>query len=83
MFYLKMGQPRPLFHFFVYSNNTFYNFLQQINVKKYPSSIWCRDSNLQPLEHESPPITTRPGLPAIVHYGSRAVLNISTLAYLW
>ena len=37
-------------------------FLQQINVKKCLSSIWCRDSNSQPLEHESPPITTRPGL---------------------
>ena len=28
-----------------------------------PSSIQCRNSNLKPLEHESPPITTRPGLP--------------------
>ena len=27
-----------------------------------PSSIWCRDSNSQPLEHECPPITTRLGL---------------------
>ena len=26
-----------------------------------PSSIRCRDSNSQPLKHESPPITTRPG----------------------
>ena len=38
-------------------------FLQQINVKKCRSSIQFLDSNLQPLEHESPPITTRPGLP--------------------
>ena len=36
-------------------------FLQQLNVKKCPSSIQCRDSNSRPLEHESPPITTRPG----------------------
>ena len=28
-----------------------------------PSSIRCRDSNSQPLVHESPHITTRPGLP--------------------
>ena len=28
-----------------------------------PSSIWCRDSNPRLLEHESSPITTRPGLP--------------------
>ena len=36
-------------------------FLQQVNVKKYQSSMWCWDSNLQPLGHKSPPITTRPG----------------------
>ena len=28
-----------------------------------PSSIWCRDSNSQPLDNESPLITTRQGLP--------------------
>ena len=38
-------------------------FLQQINVKKCPSSIWCWDWNPRPFEHESSPITTRPGLP--------------------
>ena len=31
--------------------------------EKCPSSIWCLDLNSQPLEHKSPPITTRPGLP--------------------
>ena len=31
--------------------------------EKYPSSIRCWDSNPWPLEHESPPITTRPGHP--------------------
>ena len=31
--------------------------------EKCPSSIWCRDSNPQPLERESLPIITRPGLP--------------------
>ena len=29
----------------------------------FPSSIRRRDSNPRPLEHESTPITTRPGLP--------------------
>ena len=29
----------------------------------HPSSIWCRDSNSRPLDNDSPPITTRPGLP--------------------
>ena len=28
-----------------------------------PSSIWFRDLNRRPLNHESSPITTRPGLP--------------------
>ena len=30
------------------------------------SSIRCRDSNPRPSQHESPPITTRPGAPAPV-----------------
>ena len=38
-------------------------FLQQINVKQCPSNIQCWDSNSHTLEHESRPITTRPGLP--------------------
>ena len=57
-----MGQPRPLFLFiFVFSQ--ILQFLQQINVKKCPSSIRCWDSNSQPSENKSPPLTTRPGLP--------------------
>ena len=32
-------------------------------MKKCQSSILCWDLNSQPLEHEFPPITTRPGLP--------------------
>ena len=38
-----------------------FQFLQQYNVKKCPSSIRCWDLNPQRLEHESPCITTRPG----------------------
>ena len=37
-------------------------FLQQIYVKECPSSLWCRDLNPQPSEHESPPTTSRPEL---------------------
>ena len=40
-------------------------FLQQINVKKCPSSIQHLDLNPWPLERETSPITTRPGL--LVH----------------
>ena len=51
--------------FFVYfrsfqTNNTIFTTNQ---CEKCPSSIWRWDSNPRPLEHESPPITTRPGLP--------------------
>ena len=52
--------------FFVYSRSFQTNIstiLQQINVKKCRSSKWHLDLNPRPLEHESPPITTRPGLP--------------------
>ena len=58
-----MGQPRPLFHLFSVFFKQTIQFLQQINVKKCPSSIRRWDSNPRPLERESPPITTRPGLP--------------------
>ena len=61
--FFKMGQPRPLFHLFSVFSNKHYKFLQQIYVKKCPSSKWYRDSNPQPSVRESPPITTRPGLP--------------------
>ena len=37
-------------------------FSQQINVKKCSSSIQCWDSNSQPSDYETPPLTTRPGL---------------------
>ena len=65
LFFFKMGQPRPLFHLFSSFQTcitNFTNFTTNRYVKKCPSSIQCRDSNSQPLEHESPPITTRPGL---------------------
>ena len=31
----------------------------------HPSSIWYRDSNSRPLEHESPAVTTRLGPPPV------------------
>ena len=47
--------------FFVY----FCLFKQTLHTnicEKCPSSIWCWDSNPGPWQHESPPISTRPGL---------------------
>ena len=43
-FFKKMGQPQPLFIYFRLFKHTL-QFLPQINVKKCPSSIQCRDSN--------------------------------------
>ena len=34
----------------------------------FTSSIWCRDSNSQPSDYKSPPLTTRPGLPPTIVY---------------
>ena len=64
--FFKYG-PTPasfLFSFSLFKQTI--QFLQQINVKKCPSSIQCRDLNPRPFEHESSPITTRPGLPPTI-----------------
>ena len=60
--FLKMGNPRPLFVYFRLFKQTLH-FLQQIYVKKCPSSIQYWDSNTRPSRHESPSKTTGPGLP--------------------
>ena len=69
-FFSKLGQPRSLLSFlFSRFKQTSLQMLQQINMKKCPSSIQGWDSNPWPSEHESPPITTRPGLPPnYVHF---------------
>ena len=53
-----MGHPRPLFHLF----SIFFLQTILINVKKFPSSIRCRDENSQPSDYESLPLTTIPML---------------------
>ena len=60
------NRPTPASFLFIFGlfNQTL-QFLQQIYVKKCPSSIRYRDLNPWPSERESPPITTRPGLPPI------------------
>ena len=47
------------------TNNTFFYNKSMWKMSKCPSSIRCRDSIPRIFEHESSPITTRPGLPAI------------------
>ena len=53
----------PLFHSIF--SSCFILFISILS-KKSPSSIRCRDSNPRPLVRESPPITTRPGLPTYI-----------------
>ena len=61
--FFKFGQPRLLFHLFSPFRTHITNFTTNWYLKICPSSMWCWDLNSWPLEHESPPITTRPGLP--------------------
>ena len=61
--FLKNGPTSASFSFIFDLFKRTLQFLQQINAKKCPSSIWRRDSNPRPLEHKLSPITTRSGLP--------------------
>ena len=62
VFFNKWAIPGLFFVYFHLFHKQTIKFLQQINVKKCPSSIWCWDWNRQPWHNESHPITTRPGL---------------------
>ena len=60
-FFIKTVHPRPLFHLVsVFLKHTLQFLEQQITVNNIPP--FYADLNSQPLEHESPLITTRPGL---------------------
>ena len=65
-FFKKWAIPGLFFVYFRSFQTNINTILQQTNVKKCPSSIRRWDSNPWPSDHESPPITTRPGLPPIV-----------------
>ena len=64
--FFKNG-PTPASFSFIFGlfKQTSLQFLQQIYVKKCPSSIQYQKSNPWPSERESLPITTRPGLPPV------------------
>ena len=54
-----MGQPLPHFRLFSsFQTNITTNTTNK--CEKCPSSVRRRDSNLQPSDYESPPLTTRP-----------------------
>ena len=56
-----MYHPTLFFVYFCLFKHTLQS-LQQINVKYVHPVYGFWDSNPRPLEHESPPIATRPGL---------------------
>ena len=59
----QWATPASFSFIFVCCHTNITNFTTNLYVKKCPSSIRCWDSNPGPLENESPPITTSPGLP--------------------
>ena len=63
LFIFKKGLNLVSFNLFSSFQTHITNFITNRYLKKCPPSIWCKNSNSQPLEHESPPLTTRPGLP--------------------
>ena len=69
-----MGQSPPLFNVFS-SFQTNITILTTNKCEKYPSSIWHWDSNSQPSDFESPPFTTRPGLPSFVSRSDKKLGN--------
>ena len=58
-----LNGPTPASYSFIFVFSNAHNKLYNKKVsEKMSSIIWCWDSNSWPLEHESPPIITRPGL---------------------
>ena len=57
--FFQWANPGLFFIYFRLFKNTIFT---ANKCEKSLSSIWCWDSNSQPLEHESPPRTTRPRL---------------------
>ena len=54
---ILMGHHRPLFNLFLTFSNS-----STIKYENNPYSMRCWDSNSQPFDHQSYPITTRPRL---------------------
>ena len=68
-----MGHSRPFFIYFSSFQTNLITIFTTNKCEKCPSSIRCWDSNPRPLEHESPPMTTRPGLPPSTHHSLMSV----------
>ena len=58
VFFFYNGPIQPFIHLFP-SFQTQITIFTTKKCERCQSSIWCQDSNSRPLEHKSPPITTR------------------------
>ena len=65
MHFLKMGHPQPLFCLFSSIQINIFTIFTTNICEKCPSSIHCWDLNSPLSVHDSPQMTTRPGLPPI------------------
>ena len=62
LFFLKNGPSRPLFHLFLYFQTNITIFTTKIYVKNFHPVYGAGIPTHDLQDHESPPITTRPGL---------------------
>ena len=69
---------RPLFFIFSVFLKTKITIFTTNQCEKCPYTLWCWDSNPRPSEHESPPITTRPGVPLIFELKTVSVIGTRT-----
>ena len=69
---------RTLFFIFSVFLKTKITIFTTNQCEKCPYTLWCWDSNPRPSEHESPPITTRPGVPLIFELKTVSVIGTRT-----
>ena len=78
--FLKNGPYSAFFRLFLAFQTNITILTTNICEKCYvSSSIHCRDLNPHPLEHKSPPITTRPGIPPKVYLIFTLIFNAKKL----
>ena len=63
LFLKKWANPGLFFVYFRFFQTNIVTVFTTNKCEKCPSSIRCRDSNSQPSDYKSSPLTTRPGLP--------------------
>ena len=85
--FVKWAIPRLFFVYFrLFSNKHQFNFTTNVS-EKCQSNTQCSHSNPRPSGHESPPVTTRPGLPPVtlplLVFYSAIFLSFSTSSFVF